>query len=218
MIKYIALDTETGGLDPYQNPLLQIGCYVPNGQRFNVRIVPPIDLIVTPESMKINGWPDSHKGHETLTEKEAITRLKELFKVHKPDWVVCHNAVFDIPFIRQAMKRTGVDFYLPRALCTMSFAVALDHIGGYQQSKFSLNDLQCEFEPTYIRPQIHDASEDAKLTHIVFQRMLERFDEFAKLANIATTNIVSTNLGNTPNKFQTKSYTFQSNRWGRSSR
>jgi len=216
-MKYIALDTETGGFDPHNNPLLQVGCYVPNGQPFNVRIVPAVDMIVTPEAMKANGWPDSHKGHTTVSEKEAILKLKELFTTHRPEWVVCHNAAFDIPFIREAMRRTNVNFYLPKAICTMSVAYVLDHIGGYQQTKFSLNDLQKEFEPDYKRPEVHDACEDAKLTSIIFERMLERLNDFAKLANLATTNIMTTQSGDLP-KQQTKSYTFQSSRWGRSSR
>ena len=223
MINYIALDTETGGLDPSRNPILQIGCYAPDGDSMNVRIIPAVHLEITSEARKVNGWPDSHKGYSTIDESSAIEKLQSFIKSHKPDWIVCHNATFDIPFIREAMIRTNRRFFLPRALCTMSFAKCLDYIGGYTQQKYSLNDLRNEFANDYVRPQTHDAVEDARLTHLVFAGMLARLDSFAKLANNVATTLseqIEQNLNdgvNTPVTNTTKAFR-QGSRWGRSGR
>jgi hypothetical protein len=69
----------------------------------------------------------------------------------------------------------------------MGTAVILNRCGGAPLVKFSLNDLQKEFAPQYERPQVHDASHDAELTHLCMAAMLERFDSMVKLANNAVT-------------------------------
>jgi DNA polymerase III epsilon subunit-like protein len=183
MINYIALDTETGGLDPFRNPLLQIGCFAPDGGSINIRVIPPVQLTITDQAKKVNGWPDSHKGYPTYDESFAMDQLKSFIDQYKPQWILCHNAAFDIPFIREANHRTNKKIYIPKALCTMSFAMAMKYCGGYDQPNFTLDSLIKEFAPHYSRPQTHDAAEDARATHLVFQGMLERFDGLVKLAN-----------------------------------
>jgi DNA polymerase III alpha subunit (gram-positive type) len=223
MINYIAFDTETGGLDPFRNPLLQIGCYAPNGDSLNVRVIPPVHLSITEQAKKVNGWPDSHKGYPVYDESAAIDQFQEFMARNKPQWILCHNAIFDIPFIREAIHRTNKKVYIPKALCTMSFAKALEYVGGYNGPSYTLNDLIKEFAPEYNRPNTHDASEDAKATHLVFQGMLYRFDGMAKLANNVAMDRMkeieqnSTGVVQTTEPKPIKSFV-QGNRWGRSGR
>ena len=223
MINYIALDTETGGLDPFRNPLLQVGCYAPNGDSLNIRIIPPVHLTITEQAKKVNGWPESHKGYPVYDESAAIDQLKGFLDRNKPQWILCHNAVFDIPFIKEAISRTNKNVYIPRALCTMSFVKALEYVGGYNGVKYSLDALIKEFVPDFARSGTHDASEDARATHLVFQGMLSRFDAMAKLANNIAFDRLKEIEQNSNGVVQTteskpiKSFR-QGSRWGRSGR
>lgn len=223
MINYITLDTETGGLDPFRNPLLQVGCYAPDGGSLNVRIIPPVQLTITEHAKKVNGWPDSHKGYPVYDESFAMDQLKTFMEKYKPQWVVCHNAAFDIPFIREASHRTNKKLFIPKALCTVSFTKAMDYCGGYGQPNYKLDSLIKEFAPTYVRPQTHDAVEDAKATHLVFQGILERFDGLVKLANNnAMNNIKDIEHSQSENvntqEARTPRPVVQGSRWGRSGR
>lgn len=223
MINYIALDTETGGLDPFRNPLLQVGCYAPDGNILNIRIIPPVQLTITEQARKVNGYPESHKGYPVYDESYAMEQLKTFMDQYKPKWILCHNAVFDIPFIREANNRTNKKVYIPKALCTMSFAVAMQYCGGFSQPNFTLDSLIKEFAPNYVRPPTHDAAEDAKATHMVFQGMLERFDGLVKLANNNAMDglkqIEHNQSGNVnTNEARSQKSFVQGSRWGRSGR
>lgn len=223
MINYIALDTETGGLDPFRNPLLQIGCYAPDGGVMNVRIIPPVQLTITEHAKKVNGWPESHKGYPVYDESFAMDQLKNFISQYNPQWILCHNAVFDMPFIREASHRTNKKLFIPKALCTMSFAMAMRYCGGYSQPNFKLDSLIKEFAPMYVRPETHDAAEDAKATHLVFQGMLERFDGLVKLANNNATNHIheiEQNQSSNVNISEARhpKAVIQGSRWGRSGR
>jgi DNA polymerase III epsilon subunit-like protein len=223
MTNYITLDTETGGLDPFRNPTLQVGCYAPDGGSMNVRIIPPVQLIITEQAKKVNGWPESHKGYPVHDETFAVEQLKSFIDNYKPQWVVCHNAAFDIPFIRELSHRTNKRIYIPKALCTVSFAKAMDYCGGYGQSNYKLDSLISEFAPSYVRPKTHDAVEDAKATHLVFQGILERFDGLVRLANNNASDSIkefeqkqSGNVNTTEARHPKA--VIQGSRWGRSGR
>ena len=223
MINYIALDTETGGLDAFRNPLLQIGCFAPDGGVMNVRIIPPVQLTITEHAKKVNGWPESHKGYPVYDETFAMEQLKNFISQYNPQWILCHNAVFDMPFIREASNRTNKKMFLPKPLCTMSFAMAMKHCGGYDQPNFKLDSLIKEFAPSYVRPPTHDAAEDAKATHLVFQGMLERFDGLVKLANnnvMDGMKEIEQNQSSNVNTNETRhpKAVGQGSRWGRSGR
>ena len=180
MLNYLALDT--GGFDPARRALLQVGLYHPACGRVAMFVDPAEGLTVSEGAAKVNGWPDTHQ-EGTVSESDAMEQLGVAIKNTKANWILCHHAAFDIPFIRAAMGRQNKTFRLPRSLCTMGLAAVLSDIGGVVLEKFSLNYLQAAFVPDYARPNPHDASHDAELTYMVMQEMLSRFHGLAALAN-----------------------------------
>lgn len=191
-MKIITIDTETGGLNPLTDALLQIGAYEPaTGARFNVYIEPAKGLRVTQQAAKVNGYPDSHAGKSVISEAEAITAFAKWLHLILPDQAWAHNAPFDYSFIRHAIARNvdrmpGLSVEsMPRFLCTMTQADQLNRCGGLPVQSLSLNSLIKELLPDYKRSENHDASEDAYITYLIHMEMNARFDNLTKLANTA---------------------------------
>lgn len=174
---YIALDTETGGLDPYRTAILQIGFYDPkNKTGGSICIEPGRGLVVTEQAKYVNGWPESHRGKRVVSELEAAKAFSMYLSQRKPAWVLCHNAAFDVPFVRELGVRTGVAIDLPRGLCTMTLARTLSNHGLYRGGR-SLDHLIKEFLPDYKRADKHDATDDAIATALVYEAMNRRLSE-----------------------------------------
>lgn len=184
-MKILALDTETGGLKPWKNALLQIGLYDPDAaSKFSLYVAPGAGLTVTSGAAKVNGWPESHAGKEILQEKEAVSRFVAYLQTRKPDFILCHKATFDAPFVAAALQRyLEEDNILPEFLCTKILAWQLSKLGGLPVGNFSLSSLIKELRPDYVRPIPHDAADDAYATWIVFEEMQKRFDRLAAMAN-----------------------------------
>lgn len=183
-LKLVTADTETGGLDPFGNALLQIGAFdASTGSRFNLRCRPEGDLSVDEGARKVNGWPESHSGHEVVSEKELVQRYQAWITAVKPDFVIFHNAPFDVAFIKGAYHRQTQAPH-PRAICTMSYALALYEAGGLPISgSLSLNNIAKELAPNFSRNQEHCALEDAMLTWECFVEMKNRLGNLRNLAN-----------------------------------
>jgi DNA polymerase III epsilon subunit-like protein len=191
-MKEISCDTETGGLDPLRHALLQIGAFDPTtGSRFNVHIRKPGALEVTMGAAKVNGWPHSHEEKDLKEESTAIKMFMDWVDLVKPERIWYHNAPFDVGFLKNAMSRNMIDgSKFPRAFCTMSQAESLNRVGGLPVNALSLNSLIKELLPDRNRLDQHDAAEDAQLTWEVHMVMNERFDNLAKLANLAATGAI----------------------------
>jgi DNA polymerase III epsilon subunit-like protein len=184
-LKEVFVDTETGGLDALNHALLQIGGHDPqSGSRFNVHIRKPDHLDVTPEASKVNGWPHSHEGRLQRPEAEAIKMFLEWLALVKGEVIVAHNAAFDARFLFAALSRAQLPMEaLPRFGCTQEQARQLRRIGGLPVRSLSLTSILKDLVPTYTRPDVHDAAEDAYACYLARMAMDARFDRLGELAN-----------------------------------
>ena len=183
-LKLVTADTETGGLDPFGNALLQIGAFdASTGSRLSLRCRPEGNLAVDEGARKVNGWPESHSGHEVVSERELVKRYQAWIAAVNPDFVIFHNAPFDVAFLKGAYHRQTQAPH-PRAICTMSYALALFAAGGLPISgSLSLNNIAKELAPNFVRDQTHCALEDAMLTWECFVEMKNRLENLGNLAN-----------------------------------
>lgn len=112
---YIVIDTETGGLNPLRNSLLQVGMEVVSRNlelidavKINIKSSP--DLYTTKEALSINGIiPEEHDAHpDTLSPHYASAKLVDLLyywrgksrnKLIPCGW----NPSFDVGFIVQQL-------------------------------------------------------------------------------------------------------------------
>lgn len=179
------LDTETGGLNPSQHALLEVGLHFPSNpiRDLSLAIWPDPSLQITEQSMKVNGYPRSYEGRERHTESEALQLVTQRLKEINPKILVCHNAPFDTAFLKFSSNRSGIALQLPRTFCTMSMGAALNALGGFSEDRDvpSLDFLLKELCPGYVRPNPHRAVDDAKATALVYQAMIDRLHFAANL-------------------------------------
>lgn len=131
------VDTETGGLQPRNNPLLEI-CIVKriNGQekeRFYAKILPTESDILEPIALQKNGLRplEWRRGHRNVYEPMvAAAMINDFFEIPKKGegfcYFIAHNAKFDVSFIRALSDKTGVRISIPyMQIDTVHLAAAL---------------------------------------------------------------------------------------------
>lgn len=191
-----AMDTETGGLDAQENPLLQLTIYNPELPLFDVRVkglsALPVGVLVNPatgkpytihpRAIQANGLNPT----EGLSPEDAAEELKKWWlDCGKPHlYLIGHNVgPFDVPFAKQ-LTRVGVD--LPWAMMfdyhyldTATLAFAMQEAGILHFGKWSLANV-CQVLGILYDP--HLAKADAKAAWHAWHRMeavLRRLKELA---------------------------------------
>jgi DNA polymerase III epsilon subunit-like protein len=166
---FIALDTETGGLDSAECALLSIAA-VPSWD------APPINIYVLPvgridaKAAEVNGYtPELWAARGAVTPKNAMFELQRwLFEVRgdRRFDMAAHNAGFDSLFMSAVQTRTGVDLALPGIWhCTKIKMKAAEEQKLFQgNDSHHLDDLGrlsgfWDIEP---RAMHHDALQDAR--------------------------------------------------------
>lgn len=128
---FAVLDLETGGLNPADDPVLQIA--VVGG----VVTLDPIDFRVTDEwctTVRLDrpwrryGARHIHgiRRHRLLLAPSLRATMEHLTEVCGPRTIVAHNLAFDWSFIEAAAARTGVAPPSGPHLCTLELSRSLD--------------------------------------------------------------------------------------------
>ncbi len=170
---FIALDTETGGLNAAECALLSIAA-VPSWDAppFSVHILPVgrIDA----KAAEVNGYtPELWEKHGAMTPKNALLSFQHwLFTACQSCSagirfdMAAHNAGFDLLFILAAQARTGIDLQLPGIWhCTKILMQEHRENGhGYWPKGCKLDDLGTVsgFWKQEPRSAAHDALQDAR--------------------------------------------------------
>lgn len=178
---YIVFDTETGGFDPTENPIIEIAMIALDGtslkeiERYETLIKPYDDLIVTKEALKANGlnMSDVHENGliKTAAYKEITQFIKKLNpksnKFNKPI-LVGHNVQFDIDMMEMFFylnKESNLyDFVNRQTICTMVEAKRM----GIEDS-LSLSSL-CE-KLGIVLNNAHKAMPDTLATAEAFRKL-----------------------------------------------
>lgn len=122
-MREIVFDTETTGLDPREDRVIEIGCVelvnrFPTGRTFHAYINPQ-GRPVHPEAQAIHGITDAD-----LADKPLFAAIAEEFAAFVGDGLlVAHNAGFDIGFINAEYARLGISSIDPgRVVDTLALA------------------------------------------------------------------------------------------------
>ncbi|MEI6871482.1 MAG: 3'-5' exonuclease [Verrucomicrobiota bacterium] len=170
-MKIAFIDTETGGLDPLTNPILEIGAVFEDSE-FEACLNVPHGLLITAEAARVNGWPQSYDGRPSVCERDAITGLLAWFDHHSISHICAHNAPFDYSFLKAAASRSLLDVKrIPRTLCTMSIAHACKAVGRIDPITLSLNSVSASLGLPK-RSNVHGALEDAKRCEEIYNLMI----------------------------------------------
>lgn len=154
----VALDVETGGLDPTKHSLLSVGMY--DGKREFYRQIRWESYCITPEAMAINGL-DLKLG-------EPWERVRDDIRL----WLggVDNTALgFNIgSFDLQFLKFNGLDYFHYRSIDLNSCAAVL---GCYENWK---KDFWASFVTSYPGYEQHHALSDARFNWFCWERFCLR--------------------------------------------
>jgi len=209
-VNILFIDTETTGLDPVRNRLLEISArldvdaFVPSKdgkgvlpERFNIKMLMPYydNSTVTLGALKVNKRKlieDRVINEQAFSsDMGAVEFANWMLTMQQKygDFVVCgHNITFDISFISEALKRMSIeglkDLTGYRMLDTSSVATFLRLAGLLNVEKSSLSDIGKAMGLPV--EGLHDATFDVDLTASVLYAMVKRVTD-VKLALVAMT-------------------------------
>jgi DNA polymerase III epsilon subunit-like protein len=164
----LAVDVETGGLDPARHPILSFAAW-PNWkqQPFYRLVLPDIDAPIDPEAAEVNGYD------RVIWEKSGAAPIDQVladFRVWllaRPGEVgaitpVAHNAGFDRGFLAAATRRLNVSELFPhRWECSQATLLAARRAGIVVPGGSSLDAL-ADLTGQH-RPAVHAADVDARV-------------------------------------------------------
>ena len=173
----VVVDVETAGVDPQKNALLQI-CVVlldineqgqfTVGERFFEHVLPFDGAELDQKSLDFNRIDPFQPLRFALDEKTALERLfapinKALKQHHCPRAVlVGHNAWFDLLFIKEAVKRTGVKSPFHAFTC-FDTATLAGLIYGQTVLAKAMKAARIPFDVNEAHSAIYDAEKTAEL-------------------------------------------------------
>jgi DNA polymerase III epsilon subunit-like protein len=182
----LAIDVETGGLEPTQHALLQVGVVaVVNGEIVDVRewnVTPHPSTRMDKQALEVNGWTRD-RLLDSISEFELIQQLALFINRTIPsdrytNWLG-HHVEFDMRFMRAAAVRAlgkteseRIDkiFNTKVVYCTAVFGAGLRAAGRWNHSLQLDGMLRVIGLPE--RSGHHSALEDAHCALAVWKRLL----------------------------------------------
>lgn len=173
----VIVDVETSGIDPQKNALLEMsvvlldmdeqGKMVVKNTYFE-HILPFPDAVMDPESLAFNQIDPFQPLRFAIDEKIALERLflpihHAVKQAHCSRAVlVGHNAWFDLLFLKEAVKRTGVDFPFHAFTCFDTATLSGMCYGQTVLAK-AAKEAGIAFDQSEAHSAIYDAQKTAEL-------------------------------------------------------
>lgn len=166
-MREIVLDTETTGLDPRNDRIIEIGCielfnHLPTGAKFHTYLNPKRDIAA--EAFNVHGI-----SAEFLIDKPLFGDIAVDFSNFIADaQLVIHNAAFDLGFLNSEFDRIGFGKLPPgRAIDTL--LIARRKFPGAQNS---LDGLCRRFNIDISGREQHGALKDSELLALVYLELI----------------------------------------------
>lgn len=157
---FTVFDTETTGLEPRTNHVVEIGGLRFDGRgvisRFNVLVNPGVPM--PPEVTRINGITDAMLAKQPF----AASVLPDFLRFIGDTVLIAHNAPFDVSFVNEELARLSLPPLKNRVVDTLAFAK--DIFPGLP--KYALQTLAARFGITAI--DAHRAEDDARVCMELF--------------------------------------------------
>ena len=177
----VALDCETGGLDPNRCPILSIGLVrldddLKPTDKLEIFIQPEPGMVIEAEAARVNGYTP-----ERWRQAKAVPLIDAMYTIRawlpgKPD-ILAHNAGFDKAFVAAAEKRTNQNLYLSYSWhCSMATfkAVNVAMQLGYTKASLDFSARAAgHWDAGYQRGD-HGALEDALASAAVFRWCIQK--------------------------------------------
>jgi CRISPR-associated protein Cas2 len=168
--KVIIIDLETTGLNIDKNQIIEIGAikYV-DGEIINkFSTLVKIDNPIPNEIQDLTGISEEMLLDNGIDEKEALLQLREF--IARDYLIVCHNARFDLSFLRNRFKKYQIDAISNKILDTL--------LESRKQiinlSNYKLRSIAEYYHLEY--PEKHRALDDCFLTLQIYLKLKEKRD------------------------------------------
>lgn len=183
-MRILIFDTETSGLDPQWNVILQLSYQIVDSDSWTTQKTvnryfswPENKARVTQEAITVNGLTEDVLASKQLSDRK--TALEEFVKDKDScDLLVAHNLEFDKNFIIASCREEGVKYansgwsksYDTMKRTTRYCQIPKDWGNGYKWPKLTeLADCLCV---SYSDIPLHDSSGDVELTKLCFERIV----------------------------------------------
>lgn len=179
-LDFVALDTETTGLDPSVDRILSIGALRIRGGRIQVQDA--LELYLAQEHFDQRSVPIHgilrQGDHERIPEREALLQLKAYTEGAV---LVGHHVGFDLEMVRQALRRHGLPPLQNPALDTglLYRHTLLKTPLLRKKEHYTLDELAEKFDLSC--KDRHTALGDAYITALAFLKILTRLKEKKEL-------------------------------------
>lgn len=185
-IKLLYFDTETTGLDPIKNDIIQIAGIIEIDnevkEEFNFKVQPHSYENISKEALEVNGVT-IEQMKEFPTPQETLSKLiklfdKYVFKFNKTDkfFPVGHNVGFDVNFLFEFCKKCNFNYlgsYLDyHKADTMALLMALMVNNKIPVGSMKLG-MACK-ELAIDLTDAHDALADIRSTRLLWKKLSER--------------------------------------------
>lgn len=173
----VVVDVETAGINPQKNALLEMcivllgineqGEFIPTARYFE-HILPFNGAELDQASLEFNGIDPFQPLRFALEEKDALERLfapiQQALKQHHCSRAVLvgHNAWFDLLFIKEAIKRTGLKSPFHEFTC-FDTATLAGMIYGQTVLAKAMKSASIPFDTNEAHSAIYDAEKTAEL-------------------------------------------------------
>ena len=172
--RFVALDTETTGMDTKEDRILSIGAIAVN--HLKIDVVDQLEMYIYQEifkakSVHIHGIRKNNE-FKKISEFEAIKRF-----IHyvKDAVIVAHHANFDLSIINEALERHGLESLKNKILDTEVLFKRAKHplyARGMAEKKYTLDDMGSDMKISL--SDRHTASGDAFITAVAFLKLLPK--------------------------------------------
>ena len=167
-MRKLVLDTETSGLSPDKDRIIELACVEmindsPTGDKYH-RYYNPGNIIISNEAEQIHGLNNKFLEKFPTFEKSA----QEFLDFIKDSQLIIHNASFDLSMINASLERVGKEVISSsRAICTLEMSRKM-----FPGSKNNLNALCRRFNISLESREKHGALTDCYLLQEVYIELL----------------------------------------------
>lgn len=171
-----AVDTETTGIDPGKDRIVELGAYWEGGVRFGTLIDPGI-LPIPVEASKVHGITDEAvAGKPSLA--DIVPRL--LLRLHKATVLVAYNWPFDTAMLRAELGDTWDIAIAGKPVLDPYVVVRFDDVGRYWSGK-GRHKLDAVVDRLRLRRRgnSHRASSDSYMAIRILRKLAKHLPEDA---------------------------------------
>jgi len=193
----VVVDVETGGFNPFTDALLEIAAVMvgfdehgnlQRGETTRFHIMPFENANLEPASLEVNRIDPHHPLRPAIPERDALQRVFRDVRAALRESectraiLVGHNAHFDLSFLNEAVKRTGIKRNPFHPFSVFDTAT----IGGIALGQTVLARAAKAAGLDWDPDAAHSAAYDAELTADLFCTIVNRFRPVYESRNSAS--------------------------------